>query len=117
MFLGSEGIFSTEFIFMSCGDFVGEHLAKEAKKKKLFLPNYLKRWINIKKAFPLSQFDQNVHSLDFTRFDTIKKCKEQVNGMNDMLQYCGLEFEGCRSGTYDADNIARIALSLLKSGY
>ena len=31
MWLGNEGIFSSEFVFMSCGDFDGRHLAKEAK--------------------------------------------------------------------------------------
>ena len=55
-------MYGTEFVFMSCGDFVGEHLAKEAKAKKIFIPNYLKRWINIKKVFP----KQNVRPLDFT---------------------------------------------------
>ena len=61
-FLGQESLYGTEFVFMSCGDFVGEHLAKEAKAKKIFIPNYLKRWINIKKAFP----KQNVRPLGFT---------------------------------------------------
>ena len=36
---------------MSCGDFDGNHMRREAKKKQLIVPNYLKRWINLKKAF------------------------------------------------------------------
>ena len=34
-FLRSEGLFSSEFIFMSCGDFDGRTVSKEAKKKDL----------------------------------------------------------------------------------
>ena len=59
MFLGKEGIFGSEFVFMSCGDFDARHLMKEATRKKFFVPNYLKRWINLKKAFPMHLFDKN----------------------------------------------------------
>ena len=52
-FLGKEGLFSSEFVFMSCGDFDGKTLKREATEKEFFVPNYLKRWINIKKAFPI----------------------------------------------------------------
>ena len=43
---------------MSCGDFDGNMLSREAKAKEFFVPNYLKRWINIKKAFPIHMFDE-----------------------------------------------------------
>ena len=56
VFLGKEGLYSSEFVFMSCGDFDGNTLAREAKKKNIFIPNYLSRWINIKKTFPRHLF-------------------------------------------------------------
>lgn len=37
---------------MSCGDFDGNQMAREAIEKKISIPNYLQRWINLKKAFP-----------------------------------------------------------------
>jgi len=51
-FLESKKIFEGEFIFMSCGDFDGNQMSREAKFKEFTIPNYLKRWINLKKAFP-----------------------------------------------------------------
>lgn len=51
-FLSEEGIFQKEFIFLSCGDFDGNQLSRESEKKNFTLPNYLKRWINLKKVFP-----------------------------------------------------------------
>ena len=66
MWLGEQGLFGSEFIFMSCGDFDGNTLAREAKEKKLFKPNYLKRWINLKKAFPIHKYDASREELDFT---------------------------------------------------
>ena len=53
LWLGNEGVFGSEFIFMSCGDFDGAALGREAKAKSIFLPNYMNRWINLKKAFPI----------------------------------------------------------------
>ena len=60
---------------MSCGDFDGTALSREARAKEFFVPNYLKRWINLKKAFPIHQFDETKKQLDFTRTDTIKNAK------------------------------------------
>ena len=65
MWLGNEGVFASEFIFMSCGDFDGRVLNTEAKNKNLFVPNYLRRWINLKKAFPISKYTDKP-ALDFT---------------------------------------------------
>lgn len=65
-FLRSEGLFSSEFIFMSCGDFDGRTVSKEAKKKDLQIPSYLRRWINLKKAFPMNKYDQSKPALDFS---------------------------------------------------
>ena len=51
-FLEKEGILSSEFVFLSCGDFDGRHIRRESKRKGFNLPSYMKRWINIKKVFP-----------------------------------------------------------------
>ena len=48
-FLYQEGVFGSEFVFLSCGDFDGGALKREAEKKDIYVPNYLKRWINIKR--------------------------------------------------------------------
>lgn len=118
VFLGEQGLYSSEFVFMSCGDFDGNALGREAKKKQFFVPNYLKRWVNIKKAFPIHLFDESKPALDFTTPKTIKECKAQSGGMTDMLETCGLALEGRHhSGLDDSKNIARIALNLMERGY
>ena len=48
--LSEFGIFKYEFVLVSCGDYDGKQLAREAELKNIPLPNYLKRWINIKKV-------------------------------------------------------------------
>ena len=118
VWLGEQGVFSSEFIFMSCGDFDGNTLAKEAKAKKLFIPNYLKRWINLKKAFPINKYDESKPALDFKNTRTIRECKAQVWGMENMLELCGLELEGRHhSGLDDSKNLARVAIKLMNEGY
>jgi inhibitor of KinA sporulation pathway (predicted exonuclease) len=71
--LGKEGLFGSEFIFLSCGDFDGRTLKKEAEKKQIFIPNYLKRWLNIKKTFPVHLFDGGEPVYDFSNPVTIKR--------------------------------------------
>lgn len=66
-FLHKNGLFESEFIFMSCGDFDGNHLKREATEKKMEVPSYLKRWINIKKAFPRHLFEKDAVKSDFTK--------------------------------------------------
>jgi hypothetical protein len=44
---------------MSCGDFDGNQMRREALFKRFNVPNYLKRWINLKKVFPVHLFDKN----------------------------------------------------------
>ena len=81
------------FVFVSCGDFDGNHLASEARCKGVKLPSYLKRWINLKKVFPV-----------------------KVKGMTSMLEYLGLVLEGRHhSGIDDARNISKCAIALLKA--
>jgi len=108
--------FKEEFIFLSCGDFDGNHMKRETEYKGLNTPSYLKRWINIKKVFP-------VHLFDPSRKENIVKklnqnLKPPVRGMPDMLELCGLELEGRHhSGIDDARNIARCAIKCLEKGF
>ena len=103
---------------MSCGDFDGNCLAREAKKKELEVPNYLKRWINLKKVFPNHKFGGTKPALDFNSTETIKKCRPEVYGMTDMLEKCALQLEGRHhSGIDDSKNLARVAIHLLADGF
>ena len=118
LFLGKEGIFGSEFIFLSCGDFDGNTLKREAAQKEIFIPNYLKRWINIKKAFPLHIFDKCEPKYDFNSTKTIKTCKPIVNGMTDMLDICEIKLQGKHhSGIDDSKNIASCVLACLEKSF
>lgn len=118
MFLGKEGLFGSEFVFLSCGDFDGRTLKKEATLKNIFIPNYLKRWINLKKVFPQHLFDKCEPIYDFSSPQTIKKANAITKGMTDMLDTCGIKLEGRHhSGIDDAKNIAAIVIDCLKRGY
>ena len=75
LFLGNQGLFGTEFVFMSNGEFYGNQLTKEARTKNFFVPSYFKRWINLKKAFPLHKFNSDAPVYDFNNSTTINKCK------------------------------------------
>lgn len=55
------------------------------------MPNYLRRWINIKKTFPLHLFDKCEPVYDFSSPKTIKDAKAITKGMTDMLDMCGLK--------------------------
>ena len=113
-----QGLFASEFIFASCGDFDGNQMKREASHKLIKVPNYLKRWINVKKAFPLHLYDKEKLALDFTNPSTIGKCKAQTGGMPNMLKTCKLELEGKHhSGIDDARNIARCVIDNLEKGY
>ena len=111
---------------MSCGDFDGNLLKREATEKKIEVPNYMKRWINLKKVWPIHIFpDQaktsNKKSIeyDFSRIDTIdEKCKPAIGGMEQMLDAAGLKLEGKHhSGLDDSKNIARCVIALLEKGF
>ena len=92
--MGKEGIFGSEFVLLSCGDFDARLLKEEAERKGIFIPNYLKRWINIKKVFPLYLYDKEQATSDFNYPNTIYKMKNQVTGMTQMLEACDLKLEG-----------------------
>jgi len=51
-FLEKNGILKEEFVLVSCGDYDGNQLKRECEFKNVFRPNYLKRWINLKKVCP-----------------------------------------------------------------
>ena len=74
---------------MSCGDFDGNQIRREALFKKLRIPNYLKRWINIKKVFPIHLFDKNAQKNEVIFVKDVKK--PLIKGMPHMLELCGLE--------------------------
>ena len=63
---------------------------REAQEKQLFVPNYLKRWINLKKVFPMHLFDPSRMAKDFTDVRTLGSCKPQIGGMTQMLETVGL---------------------------
>jgi len=78
----------------------------------------LKRWINFKKVFPVSLFDDRVdeEKIDFVKgmwFD-----RSGVKGMPQMLSLCGLKLKGRHhSGIDDATNIARCVIRCLERGF
>lgn len=91
-------------------------MRREAQYKGLSVPNYLKRWINIKKVFPVHLFDKNapVNNVQFVK--NVKK--PPVRGMTQMLELCDLKLEGKHhSGIDDATNIARSVISCLEKGF
>lgn len=45
-------VFKHEFVLVSNGDFECTQLQREAKFKKFEYPNYLNRYINLKKVWP-----------------------------------------------------------------
>lgn len=87
----------------------------EATHKKFDIPNYLKRWINIKKVFPIHLFDKSkTNHVQFVK----DVQKSVVRGMPDMLNLCELELIGKHhSGIDDAKNIANVVVNLLEKGF
>jgi ERI1 exoribonuclease 3 len=110
---------------MTCGDFDMRCLKREAQAKGMEdIPNYFKRWINLKMVWP-AQFkkDQDLSEAlksghDYSDINKIYKVKPSVKGMEDMLDLAGLKLEGRHhSGIDDSKNIARCAINLLERGY
>lgn len=105
----------TEFSLLSCGDFDAKALMREAKYKDFFVPNYMKRWINVKKAFPVHLYQEGKAE---KKVLDIKKAKPVVSGMTDMLRLAGLELQGRHhSGVDDTINIARCVIQSLTDGH
>lgn len=89
-----------DFVIVTCGDWdLRTCLKKEAKFKKLYLPPYLRRFINIKDLFRC-----------------ILRGPGKI-GMKGMLEYLGIELEGRHhSGIDDSKNIAKILSKIIQSG-
>lgn len=118
-FFTDFGIFKSEFVFMSCGDFDGNQMAREAQHKKLRIPNYLRRWINLKKAFPKDPNKKNLKedSDKWTHIGQENKAKP-CGGMTNMLNALNIPLEGRHhSGIDDARNLAKIVLTLLEKDF
>jgi inhibitor of KinA sporulation pathway (predicted exonuclease) len=86
------------FVFVTCGDWdLRQCLRTEAAFKEIEYPDYLNKWINVKKAFE-----------ELKGFSKI--------GMAGMLKALGITLEGRHhSGIDDARNIAKIVLTLLEN--
>ena len=101
-------MFGTEFVFLTVGDNDLRLLRKETCEKDVALPNYLQRWINIKKVFPLHLFDGKSQAQDFTTPGTISKTKPTVTGIAQMLELCGMERDEA-----DNDSIVGLLINLI----
>ncbi len=116
VFLENLGVFQGEFVLLSCGDFDGNQMRREALHKKMNVPNYMKRWINIKKVFPVHLFDKSQPVNIVQHIKDVRK--PPVGGMTDMLDLCGLKLEGRHhSGIDDSRNIAACVIKCLELGF
>eukprot|EP01017_Pseudomicrothorax_dubius_P022755 TRINITY_DN2457_c0_g2_i2.p1 TRINITY_DN2457_c0_g2~~TRINITY_DN2457_c0_g2_i2.p1 ORF type:complete len:463 (-),score=123.38 TRINITY_DN2457_c0_g2_i2:110-1498(-) len=99
-FLVKEGIIDKRFTFVTCGDWdLRTCLKGEATYKKLFVPEYLQRWINIKQIFA-------------SAMNTAPP-----KGLWLMVDQLGMSFEGRQhSGIDDSKNIAKVVIKLLQKG-
>ncbi|CAI5449766.1 unnamed protein product [Caenorhabditis angaria] len=90
----------TNFAMVTCGDWdLKVALPLEAEYKQLEIPEYLKNWINVKKAYA-------EHTGHFAR------------SMKHLLEIYQLKFEGRHhSGIDDVTNICEIVKCLGKSGH
>jgi inhibitor of KinA sporulation pathway (predicted exonuclease)/RNA:NAD 2'-phosphotransferase (TPT1/KptA family) len=114
-FLENNNVLGSEFVVLSCGDFDAGALKKEAEFKDIFVPSYMKEWINIKKVFPLHLYDTSKEEIVDLK---IKQQKSVVTGMLDMLKHCDLELLGRHhSGIDDSFNIARWVAKCLEDGF
>jgi ERI1 exoribonuclease 3 len=94
----SNGFTSKNSTFVTCGRWdLSTCLKKEAEYKKITLPDYLRKYINVKDAWMVTFF------------------KNKAHGMPGMLQSLDLELDGKHhSGIDDSKNIAKIAIGLIK---
>jgi inhibitor of KinA sporulation pathway (predicted exonuclease) len=80
------------------------------------IPNYLKRWINIKKVFPVHLFDKSAPKHEVKLIKDVKK--PPIKGMPHMLDLCKLELQGKHhSGIDDSRNIAACVIACLNEGF
>ena len=91
-------------------------LKREAQLKNLAIPNYLRRYINLKKVFPVHKYKEHFKEFVYSHIGQVKK--PQVSGMEEMLQLLKLELKGKHhSGIDDCRNLARVALRLMEDGF
>ena len=115
-FLEGLGVFNSEFVFLSCGDFDGNQIRRESLHKKFNIPNYMKRWINFKKVMPVHLLDPSRPKHEVTFVKDVRK--PPVSGMTEMLDLCGLQLQGRHhSGIDDSRNIAACVIACLKKGF
>ena len=80
------------------------------------MPNYLKRWINLKKVFPVHFYDKSQKPNIVRDVSDVKKAV--TRGMASMLKTCSLPLIGRHhSGIDDARNIAAIVLKVMEDGF
>ncbi len=116
VFLENLGVLRSEFVLLSCGDFDGNQMRREALHKKMNVPSYMKRWINFKKVFPVHLFDKSQPVHEVKHIKDVKK--PPVGGMPHMLNLCGLKLEGRHhSGIDDSRNIAACVIRSLELGF
>ena len=84
-----------KFCFITCGDWDLRYmLPQQCRVSQVFIPGYMKSWINIKTSF--------ASSLGLSKL-------EKPKGLSSMLHQLGMEFEGRpHSGIDDVKNIVRI---------
>lgn len=92
---------------VTCGDFDLAHvLKKECEAKKIEIPAYLKRYINLKNVFQYSFLN-----------DSIDGGNEVYISMKRMLNDLGLNMEGLHhKGADDVKNLAKIILKMRERG-
>jgi len=102
LFLEENKIISSNFVFVTCGDWdLRNCLKKETRSKKIQYRNYLKNYINLKKVF------RSFIGLD----------EKTMVDMVSMLNEFNIKLEGRHhSGIDYAKNIAKIIVHLLKKG-
>ncbi|PAV58666.1 hypothetical protein WR25_10048 [Diploscapter pachys] len=101
VWLGENQIKQTNFTFVTCGDWdLKFALPDECQAKKIEIPEYFKKWINLKKAYAK-------YTGRYPKGD-----------LKEMLAGCNLTLEGRHhSGIDDTKNICRIVETLYKGGY
>lgn len=100
-FMKETGIVEKNYVFVTCGDWdLMTCIRNECKYKNIEYPDYLKRWVNIKKCYKEYMNDPKIKT-----------------GMTGMLDSLGLKLEGRHhSGIDDCRNISKIAVALLQKG-
>lgn len=70
----SKGILNKHFTFATCGDYdLNGQLKRESQFKNLAIPNYLRRYINLKKVFPTHKYKEHYKEFSYTSVSQVKK--------------------------------------------